>query len=538
LPPINEFIFKDNTYLGFDFLKDVIRGSLYVAMIGAGTLPFTYMFGAFFSFLESAQELIMISYLNIELPGNLQEMLTSLRDFQFSSFVNKGGAQIKTTDNDWLEFNIPNPPLKFYQRGISSSFLVNSYNIIIFSLMVPWSLIVFVFLVDQRYGEKSNSWILRFFSMVKHWMSYNFLFFLFNNFVQEIALFVALEFYTANFDNWFNQLSFSLCLLTIIYHFGVMIWLGRLINSFIEKLYNDEVLESETFPQEYIHFFEIMDLNNKAALLYPLIRMTRKIMFAFFIVFLYDFPRTQILCCCLLNASMFAYLGFVRPLSESVRNFMSQVCECFQILIFLLLLLSKEIVSQRNASLTIGLIVIFLVMGLILMNLLAMLVSILIMCVKKICNLTLYPLQAELAFLNKIHWFYKTNPQPFAFKEFNKLRNGNIEMNVFGHMQVLTETSMQTNQVDIREIMNPSNDDSSSPYISNYELKKDELEEQSQDKTASQIPAQILAPAQIPAHQEKKPNKEVFIELTRSKGPTFGIQRFKNQTFGIPKKNK
>ena len=440
--------------MGFDYLKEIISGSLKVAMIGVGTLPFTDLFCVFFSFLESAQELIMISYINFDLPGNMQDMLDTLKEFQFSSLLNQ--TQIKQSNiSDYeIEYNIPIPPLKFSQHQISSSFMINSEKILIFSILVPWVFITIVYLLSKQLKTKKNSRILEVFNFFKNWMCFNSLFLIFNNFVQELSLFVALEFRYASFNNWFNTLSFYLCVLILIYHFMMMFWLGKLIKSQIDRIYNHEHLESINFPQEFIGFFQLLKLDKPSGLLYALVRMIRKISFAFLVVFFYDFPQIQILSACILNSCMLLYLGVFHPFRDPFRNFLYQVNECTQMLIFLLLLLTKEIASQRNASLTIGLIVIFMFLGLILMNILIMLIPIILTLLKKCFNLNFFPLEEEMSFLKQIHWFIYRNPQAFAFKEFKKLKNGKIEMDAFAHKQILEETSVQTEKVNITNISN------------------------------------------------------------------------------------
>ena len=121
------------------------------------------------------------------------------------------------------------------------------------------------------------------------------MFLIFQNCTQEISLYIALQLKNFSFSGKVNIISYILCIVCMIGNLIMIFWMTNIIND----------MKSSSIPQKYEILFNCLDLEKAYSSYFPLIKMIKKFLLSFCMVFLYDHILILIICLCLLNILMY-----------------------------------------------------------------------------------------------------------------------------------------------------------------------------------------------------------------------------------------
>ena len=186
------------------------------------------------------------------------------------------------------------------------------------------------------------------------------MFLIFQNCTQEISLYIALQLKNFSFSGKVNIISYILCIVCMIGNLIMIFWMTNIIND----------MKSSSIPQKYEILFNCLDLEKAYSSYFPLIKMIKKFLLSFCMVFLYDHILILIICLCLLNILMYLYIRIVEPFENKYRNIIAEITEflicCLYCLFFLFN--QSKIQSMDETGLYIGYISIFILTIIIVLN--------------------------------------------------------------------------------------------------------------------------------------------------------------------------
>lgn len=337
--------------------------AIYISFAALISLPFATLLGTFFKFIEVAQELIMILYINNNLPLNMKNMLVFLKTFEMSYllpgiFNNPNENQVNSES--------------FGQNKLSSLFIDNSFTLIIVSCILPW-FFFFITCFLEKYPcrieklEKNEKYKM-FLKYMNNFFKYNLIFLLFQNSTQEMSLFIALQLNYISFSNTIRAISSTLCIIILVMNFLMIYWTKKITNRVLINPYSP-------VPAEYSAIFQNLNLAKKAAAYYPMIKFLRKFILSFLIVFLYDRVQILFIGLAFLTIFMYFYIRMVQPYLSKIKNIIGELTEILQCFLYGLLFLYNRIKleSLDDIALYLGYITIFNLITIILLNFLALL---------------------------------------------------------------------------------------------------------------------------------------------------------------------
>lgn len=351
------------------FIQNAQTTAVYVSLVGLVSLPFASLLGIFFKFIEVAQELIMILYLKNDLPLNLKNMLDFLKNYELSYllpsfFENSNDNQLKTG--------------RFAQNNLSSLFLDNAFTLVMISIIIPWFLLLILMIIKKNFDffpsifKKLRQPLDKFENLLK----FNLILSFFCNSTQEISLFIALQLNFISFNNSVTIISFLFCILIFLIHFLVLFWLFKITKQILSK-------EKAAIPKEYEAVFEDLCIERKTALVFPIVKMFRKFLLSFLIVFLYSYLSILVILLCILTVTMYLYIRIVQPYKYQFKNIVSELTEFLQCCLYSLLFLyhNSTLASLDETALYIGYISIFIMIIIILINFIMMMADFVILAV-------------------------------------------------------------------------------------------------------------------------------------------------------------
>jgi len=263
--------------------------------MGLLSLPFAGLLSVFFKFIEVAQELIMILYWKDNLPLNLKNMLDFLKNYELSflfPFMFQHKDQNQVTDDN------------FGQNSLSSLFLDNAFTLILISFVAPWLLLVLFMTLKKCFHLDKIKKIESLIQSIEEFLKYNLIFLLFQNSIQEMSLFFALQLRYFSFSNGIQIISSLLCLFFLIVNFLMIIWLIKITKLIISN-------NCYCIPKEYQSLFQNIDVTKKYTLYYPIAKALKKFFLSFFVVFLYDQLAALSLCIIFLSIVMYLFIRIV-----------------------------------------------------------------------------------------------------------------------------------------------------------------------------------------------------------------------------------
>ena len=307
---------------------------MYGSIIGVSALPFMNSIGIFFKFVETSQELILILYLNTDLPLNLQNMLSFLKYYQLSLILPPFWLPvIQQTQFDKKSisdiYEIPYPKTKFLYNNISSSFLVNALSLIFVSTIIPWFFILIMKLLRKfRFYEKiKNKKIKKTFIYLENLFCYNLLFTLFLASILENSLYIALEWKNVSFNNAFNIFSFIFSIIYFIYILFMLLWLIKISDNIILEGNKNPLSEKSPIPISFQSIFNQIKCKKRSTIFYVIMRIFKKMFLSFIIVFFYFDLMLQISSVIIITIMTFLYFGVLSTLENKFRNLITELIE-------------------------------------------------------------------------------------------------------------------------------------------------------------------------------------------------------------------
>jgi len=269
-----------------------------------------------------AKMLAYIKFMNINFPPKLQLLFNS------------------QTSNSSLLSSIPNhlrnrisnepPPSNFGKYNLSSSFLVNFWqSLVILGAILIIILILLIFSVLTKRCTSVSGLIQKILSALK----WNTFFTLFCSYCGDIVLFSALEFQTAQYENFWSAVSLTLCTLINIL-MGYTLYKILIVNFSVRKTQQDKTAEeiSKDF-EDYKALFECYKEDSYFQQIFLFVFMIRMSLFDGIIGYLFPYPLIQAIMILLVNASVLVYLIFKRPMRKLI-NLIQQILLEGIILIF------------------------------------------------------------------------------------------------------------------------------------------------------------------------------------------------------------
>ena len=333
----------DNIIIFLNINQQITKYGSTLALL---SIAFPQMFILLFKCIEVAQELIMILYINTKLPLNFKNILDTLKLFPISYHLPDYLQYSHSASNDkkYVE-------KKFAENYDSSFFLDNSFNLIMISFILPWILILLIYII-QRFCSNWINKLIRIKSFLSSfWIftKYNMVFLLYNNSLQELSLFSALELKTLSFSDTFVILSNIFCLVFLIGNFIMIIWMKKIIRNIIDNPYSP-------IQMEYESIFSNLNIENKYSIYFPLIIVIRKFILSFLIVFLYDNLFALLICLMILTIIIYLIIRINEPFVNKYQNIISEITELLQCCLYSLIFLyhQNKIPSSDEGGLYIG----------------------------------------------------------------------------------------------------------------------------------------------------------------------------------------
>ena len=194
-------------------------------------------------------------------------------------------------------------------------------------------------------------------------IKYNFVFLLFQNTIQEMSLFFALQLRYISFSSDVEIISSILCILFLIWNIIMILWLRKI---------TDQIIVNKCFdvPKEYQFIFENLDLTRKHTLYFPIIKICKKFLLSFCVVFLYYEVAALALCLIFLSFSMYLFIRIIEPFENKYRNMVAEMTEILQSCLFGLLFLyyTCRMETTDDTALYIGYLTIIIVVIIIVLN--------------------------------------------------------------------------------------------------------------------------------------------------------------------------
>ena len=344
---------------------------VYISIIGLLTLPICGLLSIFFKFIEIAQELIMLLYIKSNLPLNFENTLDFLKNYELSYLLPKffqfSNKTIEILDD------------KFGYNDISTLFLENAFTLLLISIIIPWILIILVTFLKKCCMKWKLKYprIHSYFNSFRIYVKYNLMFLLFQNSTQELSMFLALDLKYFSFSETVKIISSVFCLIFLIGNFLMIFWMKNIISKINANPYSE-------IPEKYISLFDCLDLEKQHSLYFPLIKLIKKFLLSFFIVFLYDYILALFISLCILTILMYLYIRIVEPFENKYRNMISEITEFLQCCLYCLLFLyyQSKVQTQDETGLYIGYISIVILIIIIVLNFSMMIINIFFTCLK------------------------------------------------------------------------------------------------------------------------------------------------------------
>ena len=349
-------------------------------------------------------------------------MLEFLKNYELSFLLPKifrNYAENKTADD------------KFGQNNLSSLFLDNATSLILASFLIPWIIVLFIKIFKhfclQKIKKRKN-----FFEAIEKFVMYNLIFLLFQNSMQEISLFIALQLKFLSVSNTYNIFSSLFCFLYLGINIVIILWLRKIIIN-ICSIKNSRFLLFDSKFKSYELIFNDLNIENDYTLYYPLIKMIKKYFLSFFIVFLYEEIIALIISLSFLTLSMYLIITIIEPFSDKYRNIVARLTEFLQFLLYLHLFLyqKSKISTIDDTALYVGYFTIVILTIIIILNFGMLLVNIILLTFRYFFKINLLQHEIKLGeYLSKKmdSW----HMEQFSYEKIRKdVKTGKIYQEIF-----------------------------------------------------------------------------------------------------------
>jgi hypothetical protein len=212
-----------------------------VALLGLGSYA---VMGLYFNLIDIGQQLSYLLFLNISLPLNLQDVVEYLYKFNMHIFFpnifhiigeQSGSIKVESTPFGYVSHvEDQEAHIKFGFQSISNSFLANSGGAVFFFLIFPWVLMYLSRFAQKRFSARFALWprsgfwgilntLLQF--LIKIMVRVDFIFGTYFFVLQEMSLFIFLQFYYTSSKDGFNTASMVLCAIFFTYQLGMLFYI-------------------------------------------------------------------------------------------------------------------------------------------------------------------------------------------------------------------------------------------------------------------------------------------------------------------------
>ncbi|CAK78000.1 unnamed protein product (macronuclear) [Paramecium tetraurelia] len=339
--------------------QNLVRFNSYILYLLIGFAILAFLFGGldiFWNLLDTLQVLSYLKYLNVLYPYNLE---TYFQLFGFAEFdFLKSNFSVEDLISSSIE--IEDPALKFKEEGYTSLFFANVIAIFIVIMTTIGTYIFFhiVFYCIYHYAKKVSSHqlianyqqqeepnVIIFLclkltrTMQKYFYNLKIQYktgilraFLTISYDLNLAIFLQLMSYSNSSSILILSSLFALVLMFCEMYF---IYFGVIVMS--NKRFYFELQEVQL---KYGALYEGIELDsNPYSLYYNIVLFTKKLLFMFFLVFLYDYPLFQIGFVSSLNAIFFTYIIYNKPLIDKSEYYKQITTEVLLWITELLILL-------------------------------------------------------------------------------------------------------------------------------------------------------------------------------------------------------
>ncbi|CAD8077791.1 unnamed protein product [Paramecium sonneborni] len=340
--------------------ENLIKFNSYILYLLIGFAILAFLFGGldiFWNLLDTLQILSYLKYLNVAYPYNLDAY------FQLFGFAEFDFLKSNFSIEDLLSSSIEvqDPALKFKQEGYTSVFLINiiSIFIVIATTIATYILFHIIFYCIYHYAnsittqqqsihnnqssDEPNVILFLCFKLTRNMQKYFYNLkiqyktailrtFLTISYDLNLAIFLQLIAYTTT--SLILGLSSLLALLFLLLQ-AFFIYFAIIIMS--NKPFYFQLTEAQL---KYGALYEGIVLDrNPFSLYYNIILFTKKLLFMFCLVFMYDYPLFQIGFVSLLNASFFSYIIYNKPFIDKSEYYKQIITEILLWLALLFILL-------------------------------------------------------------------------------------------------------------------------------------------------------------------------------------------------------
>ena len=311
LTPVDEISVTALAYSFWVFILSMLP--LFLTLICARQLA------KIWNLIDVIQFFTFMRYLNLNLPFNLKEYLGlfDIKRFAFlPNFMQIGLNQFS------VEYTTNDAEDGFATR--KTFFLFNNSVLLSYFLLTQLIFLVALFMTSRC--SKSNNWFIKKCQGIKKSMVWNGYFRFVMVGILKITIFGFLQIIDLNFDSVPNTISSVVALMGIL----VVLAFPCVIFYIILKVRKSpNSFDNTQTKQHYGGLYQIYRTDSLIASSFAVVRLMRKLIFAFCLVFLQKHQTLQLGFMTLNNFAYFLLIVTVQPFKSSLQNKVARVTELF-----------------------------------------------------------------------------------------------------------------------------------------------------------------------------------------------------------------
>ena len=400
------FVIDNDNFPFVIYTNQVEQNAIYFSLAGLVCVPLLNFMGIFFRFVDCAQELVLIIFLNTDLPLNLVELLTFTRNFHLSfiipSFIIPDAKKLK--NNKTLisdKYEIPYPQTKFISNNVSSSFIVNGFSMIFIFQIIPW-LICFIIYIAKKILPKLKSH--KMIKKMENLFFYNLIFYFFLSTSLEGCLFLTLQWRNPSFNNALNIFSFVFSILYFGYFIFMLFWLKKVLDDILYIEQNHPSFDYSSIPITFHGILNKHDPERKLSLYFHLINTIKKFCLCFAVVFFYSNVLVQILAMTTIFIGTLFYKRISSPMKNYYLNLKNEINDILSSTIYIFICIFSLSDQRKKEYMLLGQFCVYLLLVITLVNFCYMIAEIIVNSIKYICKLT--PLSEKYKMIKQISKYF------------------------------------------------------------------------------------------------------------------------------------
>jgi len=298
------------------------------------------------SFLDGAQLLNFLRYINVYYPINVDAFLQSFDNINFKFLPNFFESFWKFVDVV-IPVEGQEAPLRFKELKMTCLYFYNAGSI--FALLVG---ILLGHLLCKFLSKLPNkkSRIVKFAMKMRGFMVYNGYLAFFDSTLYQQGIAIFLQFRKISFFNLWNKTGFIFAAIHSIIFFGFPVFCYFKTS----RLYRISFTENSKFLYHFGFLVEELDTSRRYARMFFIVILLRKMIYTGLLVFLHDWFYYEIFSMIALNLLYIAALIIVRPFTTIVRWKKEVLSEFLLMLTHTSILFIKLYEDDSNKKYTIG----------------------------------------------------------------------------------------------------------------------------------------------------------------------------------------